>query len=774
MPSDLSARIDKALSWAESTRDLVYRDDVRPHWQPDGERFWYEVATGPHTREYVLVNATDGTIRRASTFLELGLPPAQETRTSGMKLSRRTPRSHGTGPATAIVFKNTTAGPVRLFWIDHSGERQPYDTIAAGARLTRETYEGHVWLVADSASKTVGIVEANDSRQHIIIDGPAASPPPGDSDHRPADLSPDGRWELRWVDNNVVLHPADAAAASADIRVTSDGTAERPYIGPAVWAPDSRALVLTRVARVPVRQITLVESSPSDQLQPRTRQLDYIKPGDPLPDPTPVLINLSAAAVPSVTVRAIDRSLCPTFFTTDGRIAYRWSADGHEVYFDYNQRGHQLYRILAIDVKSAGVRTVVEETSKTFIDYTNKTWREWLPGDRQLLWMSERDGFAHLWLYDVDGQHAPRQLTQGEWVVRKVESVDATRGQIWFYAGGVRPGEDPYHLHLCRVNLDGTGFIRLTEGDGMHHVAWSPDRRWFVDSWSRVDLPPVTELRRADNGALVATLERADASALLATGWIAPERFTAPGRDGRTLIYGVIIRPPGFDPKRHYPVLEEVYAGPQDAFAPKSFSLVTRQQGFARLGYVVVQSDGMGTNHRGRAFHSVAWKNLQDAGFPDRIAWLRAAAATRPWMDVSRVGIYGGSAGGQSAMRALLDHSDFYSTAFADCGCHDNRMDKIWWNEQWLGWPLDGSYVAASNLEDAAKLKGRLFLMVGAQDTNVDPASTLQVVDRLVRAGKDFEYLLMPGVGHGAAESAAGKRRRMDFFLRNLPPEINR
>jgi len=773
-PLDSSVRIENALSWADSTRDSVYRDEVRPHWLPDGERFWYEVSIAPGKREYVLVNATDGALRRADTSPELGLPPAPETRTSEMKLSRRTPRSHGTGPATAIEFTNTTAGPVRLFWVDHAGDRQPYDTIAAGARLRRETYEGHVWLVADASGQTLGVLEANDTRQHLLVDGPAAPPPPRDSASRPPDRSPDGRWELRWVDNNVVLHPTGPDASGADLRVTSDGTAERPYVGPAAWAPDARAFVLTRLTRVPVRQITLVDSSPSGQLPPRTRQLDYIKPGDPLPDPTPILVKLTADPATPFTVRAIDRDLCPTFFTTDGRLNYRWSADGREVYFDYNQRGHQLYRILALDAASAAVRTVVEETSRTFIDYTNKTWREWLPGDRQLLWISERDGHAHLWLYDVAGQAAPRQLTRGEWVVRKVETVDATRGQIWFYAGGVRPGEDPYYLHLCRVNFDGSGFIRLTEGEGTHHVVWSPDRRWFVDTWSRVDLPPVTELRRGDTGALIATLERADASALFATGWSAPERFSAPGRDGHTPIYGVIIRPPGFDPTRHYPVVEEVYAGPQDAFAPKAFSLLPRQQAMARLGYVVVQADGMGTNHRGRAFHSVAWKNLQDAGFPDRIAWLRAAAAARPGLDLSRVGIYGGSAGGQSAMRALLDHSDFYSVAFADCGCHDNRMDKIWWNEQWLGWPLDGSYVAASNLEDAAKLRGRLFLMVGEQDTNVDPASTLQVVERLVRAGKDFEFLRLPGVGHSAAESAPGKRRRLDFFIRNLPPEINR
>ena len=770
-PADTSARIEEALTWAESTRKGLYRDSVSPRWLPDSQSFWYSVDTGPASREFVLVDAASGKIQRAADLASLGLPDAVETTTSSLAPRRRPARTRENGAATSIDFINTTGGPVRLFWIDGGGEKTAYGEIAADERINRPTYTGHAWLIEDASGRALASVVADDSRQRIVIDGPASAPAP-DAPRRPAsDRSPDGLWVVRLQNHNAFLHPASAPADAAGVPLTTDGTAERPYVGPAAWSPDSRHCVLTRVTRVPVRQITLVESSPTDQLQPRTRNIDYIKPGDPLPDLTPVLVTLPADPAATAAVRPIDRALCPTFFTDDGELDYRWSADSREVFFDYNQRGHQLYRILAIDAATAAVRTVVEERAEAFIDYRSKTWRHWLPDDRRLLWLSERDGFAHLWLYDVAASGAaPRQLTLGEWVVRKVEHVDAAAGRVWFLASGLRPGEDPYYLHLCRVNLDGTGFVRLTEGEGNHRISWSPDRRWFVDTWSRVDQPPVTELRRAEDGQLLTTLETADASGLLATGWSYPERFSSPGRDGRTPIYGVIIRPPGFDPTRRYPVIEEIYAGPHDAFAPKSFGFLSRQQAFARLGYVVVQLDGMGTNHRGRAFHAVAWKNLQDSGFPDRIAWIKAAAATRPWMDATRVGIYGGSAGGQSAMRALLDHGDFYSAAVADCGCHDNRMDKIWWNEQWLGWPLDESYVRASNVEDAARLRGHLLLVVGEQDTNVDPASTLQVVDRLIRAGKPFEFLLIPGAGHGAGEGPYGQRRRLDFFLRHLPP----
>jgi len=263
----------------------------------------------------------------------------------------------------------------------------------------------------------------------------------------------------------------------------------------------------------------------------------------------------------------------------------------------------------------------------------------------------------------------------------------------------------------------------------------------------------------------VATLAVADWSALRALPWTPPERFVAKGRDGRTDIHGIIMRPSNFDPSRRYPVLEQIYAGPHSAHVPKAFSAYLGAHEMAELGFIVVQIDGMGTAHRSRAFHEVAWRNLIDAGLPDRVAWIKAAAATRPEMDLTRVGIYGGSAGGQNALAAMLTHGDFYKAAAADCGCHDNRMDKIWWNELWMGWPVGPHYAANSNVTHAAKLRGRLLLIVGELDSNVDPASTMQVVDALVKANKRFDLLVMPGVGHGAAGHPYAKRRQQEFFL---------
>ena len=324
---------------------------------------------------------------------------------------------------------------------------------------------------------------------------------------------------------------------------------------------------------------------------------------------------------------------------------------------------------------------------------------------------------------------------------------------------------------MARVNYDGTGLVILTKGDGTHTVEFSPDGKWFLDRYSRVDLPPITELRRSSDGALVCELEKADASELIAAGWVPQERFTAKGRDGSTDIYGVITRPTHFDPNKKYPVIEEIYAGPHGSFTQKSFSPENKRQRMAELGFIVVQMDGMGTNDRGKKFHDVCWKNLGDSGFPDRILWIKAAAEKYPYMDIEHVGIYGGSAGGQSSTRALLAYGDFYKVAVSDCGCHDNRMDKIWWNEAWMGWPIGEHYAEQSNVTQAHRLKGKLFLTVGEVDSNVDPASTMQVVKALIDANRDFEMLVIPGANHGAGEHPYANRKRMEFFVKHLLDE---
>jgi dipeptidyl aminopeptidase/acylaminoacyl peptidase len=233
-------------------------------------------------------------------------------------------------------------------------------------------------------------------------------------------------------------------------------------------------------------------------------------------------------------------------------------------------------------------------------------------------------------------------------------------------------------------------------------------------------------------------------------------------------MWGLIQRPSNFDPTKKYPIIEYIYSGPGDQYVPKSFTpWLYYLQDLAELGFIVVQVDGMTTSFRSRAFEEVCYKNLKDAGFPDRKQWIKAAAEKYPYMDIDRVGIYGCSAGGQNAMAAVLWHGDFYKAAYAACGCHDNRMDKIWWNEQWMSYPIDSSYVECSNVENAWRLERPLMLVVGELDDNVDPASTMQVVAALQKAGKDFDLVVIPGAHHTMGETF-GEHKRADFFVRHL------
>ncbi len=804
---------ERAVSLAQRTENTVFRQSIQPHWLPGNTRFWYRVQTGPKSAEWIEVNAETGTrdplvdlpaLARALTkatgtaldpaTLDLGqlevsesdlrffavgnhwrwsrhdgsltADPRPEPSLAPIGTETRRVRSKDGGAETKLTFVNQLKDEVDLFWIDASGQRNAYGRLRPGQEREQHTFAGHVWGVTDRAGTMLGRFEATAEPARAVVSETlkleAAKPAPAEKapSSKSGTVSPNGRWSAVVRNHNVEVRDANSGAL---LTATTNGTSDHAYRPSLVWSPDSRSLAVIQATRGAERSVSWVESSPRDQLQPRLHSQPYLKPGDALPKPS-----LQLLTVADKKWTDISDDLFPNPFTESGDLDLEWTADSRELRFLYNQRGHQVYRWLGVDAVTRGVRILAEEQAKTFVDWTAKTYLHSMESIGEALWMSERDGWCHLWRIDTRTGRVINQVTRGPWVVRQVESVDDAKRQVWFFAGGIRPGQDPYYLHLCRVNFDGTDLRVVTEGDGTHKITFSPDRRWFLDTWSRVDQPPVTELRRASDGSRVLELERANATALTAAGWTVPERFVAPGRDGTTPIYGVLIRPSHFDPARRYPVVEEIYAGPQAAFAPKEFGRLLRQHAMAELGFIVVQMDGMGTSQRSKAFHDVCWKNLADAGFPDRKAWIRAAAAARPWMDLTRVGLYGGSAGGQNALRGLLDHGDFYSVGVADCGCHDNRMDKIWWNEQWLGWPVDEAYRRSSNVEDAAKLQGHLMLVVGELDTNVDPASTMQVVNALEKAGKDFDLLVMTGVNHGAAETPYGTRRRMDFLVRHL------
>ena len=692
--------------------------------------------------------------------------------------------SRNGGAGTRVTFVNELHEAVNLFWIDPAGRRVAYGGLRPGERRVQHTYAGHVWLITGRAGNMLAVFEAGARPALAIINGQTGRLRwhGGRAGRRPASpiaVSPDGKWQAVVYGDNLYLrnlqtgkqtaltwdaNPNSTYARDAEFDRGVDmqyGASNPSTPEPQVyWSPDSRRLVAMRLQPGTQRRVYEVESSPPDQLQPKLTSYPYLKPGDQVPVSKPHLFDIE-----TMTEVPISGAL----FANPWSISdVRWALDSSRFTFLFNQRGHQALRVLAVDASSGAVKPIIDEESKTFIDYSGKFFCRYLDDTHEIIWMSERDGWNHLYLYDSETGDVKNQITKGKWVVRNVDYVDAKRREIWFKAGGIVPGQDPYYIQECRVNFDGTGLKVLTQGDGTHTVQFSPDRRFFIDTWSRVDLPPINVLRGSDDGHLVCNLEQADAHALYATGWKPPLRFRAKGRDGVTDIYGVIWRPKGFDPGRKYPVIENVYAGPQDSFVPKAFRASYRQQALADDGFVVVQSDGMGTSNRSKKFHDVCWKNLRDAGFPDRIAWIKAAAAQYPCLDLSRVGIYGTSAGGQDALRGILDYGDFYKACVADSGCYDNRMDKIWWNEQWMGWPVDESYARSSCVPDAHELQGKLLLMVGEMDKNVDPSSTMQVVNALIKADKDFDFIYMPGAGHGVAGTHYGWRRLQAFFEKNL------
>ena len=796
--SDLRAEIKRASELGNAMRALLPGEGIRPSWSADGSHLAWRVSTERNEQQFFRIHLASGENAPAFDHLQLAAAlakaagrkvdekrlPLEQVEIAGDGSARfrafgkfwrysaaagvaadelaqadatlLAPESvlRGTrrnGGASELTIENATGGEVEIFWIDGAANRVSYGKIPVGESATQNTYAGHVWLVTDSAGGLLAGIETPESPSvaRVTQRVPAAS-------RREENHSPDGNWRARIRGHNLHIEPVSGGPSVA---LSTDGTQDHSYVPPLRWSPDSRKLVAFRVKQVPQRKIHIVESSPASQLQPKLRTLDYNKPGDAISQAFPCLFDIeNRREIP------VDRQL----FDTPWRISdLAWADDSSEFSFIYNQRGHQLMRMVGIRGDSGSARTIFEDTSETFIDYSQKFFLHRLPAARELLWASERDGYNHIYRIDEISGEIKNRVTAGKWMVREVVAVDEKKRQLLLKIVGVN-GQNPYHVHFARVNFDGTGLTRLTSGDGTQRVDFSPDGKWLVATWSRVDQPPVSELRNAENGEIIAELHRGDDSALRAHGWSRPERFSAKGRDGATDIHGIIIRPSGFDPEKIYPVVEDIYAGPHDHFVPQRYSPWSGMNELAELGFIVVKIDGMGTNWRGKAFHDVAWKNLADSGFPDRIAWIRAAAATRPWMDLSRVGLHGGSAGGQSTLAGLLHHGDFYKVGVADCGCHDNRMDKIWWNEAWMGWPVDESYERNSNVTHAAKLSGKLLLIVGELDSNVDPASTAQVVHALQQADKDFDYLPIMNAGHGAAETPYGKRRRADFLVRHL------
>ena len=615
---------------------------------------------------------------------------------------------------------------------------------------------GKVWYKVAGTEKTV--ITEDEYKEALKRPRPGYYDPSDESQyafHRDVKVaSPDSTLVAFVRDNNVWVSKADG---SEPCQLSFDGTDAETY-SEIQWSPDGKKLSALKKEILKERQIVLRMSRPEDQIQPRYRYLDYAKPGDRLPQCSPALFDVEARkAIP------LDRSIPKDqYFLTLGE----WSSDSEFFTYEYNQRGHQLYELAAVDAATGKVRTLAKEETNTFVYYYD-LWRYLFKDGMHVLWISERDDWRHLYIIDTHTLQM-RQLTRGEWNVREIHKVDEEGGFILANANGLHAatGEDPYNKHVIKIDIATGKVTDLTPEKANHVVSFNKEFSAFVDNYSRPDLPTTTVLRSAADGKVTLAIQKMDISKVQKQGFTMPEVFCAKGRDGVTDIWGTIYRPFNFDPKKKYPVVEYIYAGPHDSHVTKDFSGPMRFSRLMELGFIVVTIDGMGTDNRSKSFQDVCWRNLKDAGFPDRILWMQAAAKKYKYMDLSKVGIYGYSAGGQNAMAALLFHPEFYKVGVALCGCHDNRMDKIWWNEQWMGYPVGPWYSESSNVDNAWRLEGKLFLINGEVDDNVDPASTLQVVSELIKNGKDFEQLYVPGYSHNLGAEWI-TRRVFAFFYKN-------
>lgn len=693
----------------------VWNAGVSPRWIDGTDKFHYAVDT-PEGRRYKLVDAAKGKCDALFDHGRLAKAISDAT------------ENHVSGDSLQLGIVRVSAAA---------------DTIDFSMRGVRYRY----FVKGNRVEELPPLPPRPDEPHWMVVD-----PETGGE----AVVSPDGKHKAFIRDYNVWVSDADGRNARA---LSDDGSMGNYYSSRIFWSPDSRSVAVNRIRPAVKHYVYYVESSPADQLQPKLHKQEYAKPGDEVQFKRPAVFNVETGEKSIPDVALIDNQY--ELFDPV------WEADSRAVTVEYNGRGHKVYRVLELAAVGGDMRPIVEETHDKYVNYV-RNFRHDMSDGKHIIWSSERDGYQHLYMIDRTTAQPAWQITRGEWYVRGVQHVDEDGGRIYFSASGVRKDEDPYLIRYYSIKTDGTDMRDLTPAMGHHSVTYSPDMKYLVDVWSTVVDAPQAALRSAVDGRELMHLETADISRLTAAGWTAPEVFVAPGRDGKTPMWGLIRRPSNFDPSKKYPVIEYIYQGPGDQYVPKSFRPYDWwMTSLSELGFIVVMVDGMGTSFRSRDFENVCYKNLKDAAIPDHIAWLKAAGEKYPYMDLDRVGIYGCSAGGQESLSALLLYPEFYKACYSACGCHDNRMDKIWWNELWMGYPVDESYAQSSNVVNAHLLQHPLMLVVGEMDDNVDPASTMQVADALIRAGKDFELVVIPGAHHTMGEDF-GERKRYDFFVRHL------
>ena len=704
-------------------RHHAFPSDVTPHWVEKTDRFWYRRATAKGG-DFVLVDAEQNTVGPAFDQARLAAALTQASK------------------------QNYSAADLPL---------QDFDFVDSGNAI-RFSVDGVQWT-CQLATYECKAEDATQEKSNEVV-------------------SPNKRFAAYVSEHNLCLRDLSTGAI---LQLTHDGAPSYDYATPlpslrvmvdqgtedvnqpaaVFWSPDSKKLVTYRIDSRNSGHFTSLQFVPPDQLRPRAFTYVYPLPGEVLAKAEPIIFDIQSG-------KRIDVQTPPLELPFQDGPGFEWFTDSKSFNYDYDERGYKAKELRVVDAATGEQKVLLREQAEPYVD-PGETFFRFVDPTQEILWSSERDGWNHLYVYSRKTGQLENQITHGPWVVREISYVDEKNRQVYFLASGREKNEDPYLTHLYRAGFDGKGLQLLTPENANHTVSFSADGKFFVDSYSRVDLPGQSVLRRADDGAEMKVLEKADFSELIQANWKFPEPFQGKALDGTTDIYGLIWRPSNFDSSKKYPVVEHVYTGPQGFFVPKTMAASLRLQSVAELGFILVMVDGRGTVGRSRAFHNFSYHNL-GGSFDDHVALIKQMAARYPYMDITRVGIFGTSAGGYGSSHAILVHPEFYKVCVSISGDHDARLDKAWWNEAYQGYPIGDDYVAQSNVTMADRLQGHLLLEHGDIDDNVHPVGTMRFADALMKANKNFDMLLVPNMYHGESGDHAlyVVRRRWDYFVEHL------
>ncbi len=740
------ARAEKFMSY--NTTPLVYNSGVRPSWI-SGERFYYRNTTAAGT-EFILVDPAKGARQPAFDHARLA-------------------SALGVAAGAAIT-----------------GTRLPFqeiDVTPDGSAVTFN-YTNRRYQCDTQGNKCSDIGAATASTGGGGGRGGRGGRGGGAGGGRNESLSPDRKRAVMIRENNLWMRDV---ASGRETQLTTDGlkdfgyatdnagwtSSDRPIVS---WSPDSRKIATYQQDQRGVGEMYLVETKVG---HPTLRAWKYPLPGDHTVTMIQrVVIDLDTPKVVRLQMPPDQhRSTLCDDIACGGELDIQWSPDASHIAFVSTSRDHKIEQLKVADTATGAVRDVMEEKVQTFFESGNGhiNW-QYLPATHEIIWFSERDNWGQLYLYDLNTGKLKNQITTGDGNVTRVVRVDEKNRTIYFLGVGKEKGRDPYFSHFYKVGFDGKGFALLTPEDGNHDISLSPSGDYFVDSYSKPDVPPVAVLRDK-NGRLIVSLEKADISRLLATGWKPPTPFTVKARDGVTDIYGLMFKPSNLDPSRKYPIINHIYPGPQTgSVGSRNFSPARGDcDALAELGFIVVEIDGMGTPWRSKKFHEAYYGDMGDNTLPDQVTAMRQLAAKYPWIDLERTGIYGHSGGGYATADAMFRYPDFFKVGISESGNHDNREYEDDWGEKWQGLLQDkpgasgDNYDSQANQLIARNLKGHLLLAHGTMDNNVPPYNTLLVVNELIKANKDFDLIMFPNAAHGyGAASNYMTRRRWDYFVRWL------